>query len=257
MLDLTALWGLATTFALVLLRIMGVLAVAQPFAAPAVPVSLRALLALLLAFVLVPVVEVWPESGAWGFAAAALAELAIGLAMGFMTLLLFMAVQGAGDLIDKEMGFGLVNVIDPHFGGRSPLMGSFLYIVTILLLLTFDGHHHILQALADSFQRIPLGGGSWQPGALVTIVHQFGWVFMTAVRLSMPVLAAIFILHAIFGIFARAMPQLHVLVVAMPAKVALGLLAVLVSLPVIFRMLSQEWNGIMDGVAGLIRTLAP
>lgn len=98
--DLTALWPISSTFALVLLRVMGLLAVALPFAAPWVPVVTRGLLALVLAFLLVPAAQVWSESTGWGFAAAAVSELILGLAMGFMTLLIFLAVQGAGDLID-------------------------------------------------------------------------------------------------------------------------------------------------------------
>lgn len=254
--DLGAIWALATTFVLVFMRVMGLVAVAIPFATPAVPVVGRVLLALALALILVPLVTPWPGTDEWGFAAALLAELAIGLAIGFLTLLVFMAVQGAGDLMDIDMGFGLVHVMDPHFGGRAPLMGSFLYLLVVLAFISFNGHHHILRALMDSFLLIPPGGGSVGPGATLAIVRQFGWVFVTALRLALPVLAALFILHTVFGILARTMPQIHVLIVAMPAKIAVGFLALALSLPVLLRLVEMEWATVMANVAAFIRSLA-
>ncbi|HLS88957.1 MAG TPA: flagellar biosynthetic protein FliR [Sphingobacteriaceae bacterium] len=255
--DLNALWPLSTTYALVLLRVMGLLAVALPFAAPWVPAATRALLALVLAFLLVPTAQVWAETNGWGFAAAAVSELVLGLAMGFMTLLIFLAVQGAGDLVDIDMGFGLAHVMDPQFGGRAPLMGSFMHILAVLAFLGFNGHHHILRALADSFQWIPPGQAAWGEATLVAVARQFGWVFVTALRLAIPVLAALLILHAVFGILARSMPQLHVLVVAMPAKVAIGLIAVSFSLPVLLYLLEGEWPSVVAGVTAFVRSLAP
>src|SRR5690606_5593954 len=236
---------------------MGLLAVALPFAAPWVPAATRALLALVLAFLLVPTAQVWAETNGWGFAAAAVSELVLGLAMGFMTLLIFLAVQGAGDLVDIDMGFGLAHVMDPQFGGRAPLMGSFMHILAVLAFLGFNGHHHILRALADSFQWIPPGQAAWGEATLVAVAGQFGRVFVTALRLAIPVLAALLILHAVFGILARFMPQLHVLVVAMPAKVAIGLIAVSFSLPVLLYLLEGEWPSVVAGVTAFVRSLAP
>src|SRR5690606_16831091 len=181
------------TVGLVLMRISGIIAVAPPFAAAAVPATLRGLLALVLTLIVVPAAPVWEGAGPWEFAAAAAGELMVGLAVGLLILLVLLAVQGAGELIDMEMGFGMVNVIDPAFGRPAPLLGNFLYFLALVIFLTVDGHLLVLRALLDSFQAIPPGGGRWEAPLFAAIVQQFSWVFVTAVRIALPVVGVVFL----------------------------------------------------------------
>ncbi|MEX2355846.1 MAG: flagellar biosynthetic protein FliR [Thermaerobacterales bacterium] len=255
--DAVFLLNQMTTFALVLLRVIGILSVGMPFGSPFLPAITRVLIALGVAMVLVPLVEVWPGGDGWAFAMAGAVELATGLAIGLMSILLFLAVQGAGDLIDIEMGFGMVHVIDPQFGQPVPLMGTFLYIVAVIMFLTFDGHHHLLRALADSFQVIPPGTVNWNDSAFATAADHFGWVIVTALRLALPVLGLLFLTNVMFAILARTMPQLHVLVVGMPAKIAVGMIGMLLTLPALKTMVEQEWLLSLNTMVDFIRALVP
>ena len=243
------------TVGLVLLRIAGIVAVAPPFAVTAVPVALRGLLALILTLVVVPAAPVWEGAGAWAFAAAAAGELAVGLAVGLLILLLLLAVQGAGELIDMEMGFGMVNVIDPAFGRPVPLLGNFLYFVALVIFLAVDGHLLVLRALLDSFQVIPPGGGRWDGPIFAAVVEHFSWVIVTAVRIALPVVGVLFLTTMALGVLARTMPQLNVFMVGLALKITLGLTILGLVLPALNQVFLDGFEVTFTFVRGFIRAL--
>jgi len=60
----------------------------------------------------------------------------IGAALGFLTHLAFAIFQLAGQILDMQTGFGIVNVIDPSTGTPVPVIGNFKYIVAFILFLS-------------------------------------------------------------------------------------------------------------------------
>lgn len=243
------------TVALVLMRVSGIVFVAPPFGGSTVPPLVRGVLALVLTLLLLPVTPVWNGQGPWAFAAAALSELLLGLGIGFLALLLLLAVQGAGDLIDMEMGFGVVNVIDPAFERPVPLVGSFLYVLALLIFFAVDGHLLVIQALLDSFRLIPPGGGRWEGPLFRAVVDQFAWVIVTAVRVGLPVIGVLFLSTVALGVLARTMPQLNVFLVGIPLKIALGTVVLAVVLPALSRVYLGAFDTTFAFVDGFIRAV--
>lgn len=243
------------TLALVLARVSGIVFVAPPFFAPLTSSLARGVLSLVLSLVVLPVVPVWTSNNPWLFIAAAGAELLLGLSIGFLTLLLFLAVQGAGDLIDLELGFGMANVINPQFGQPVPLLGNFLYILCLLLFLMVDGHLLVLHALLNSFDAIPPGAGRWDAPVFSGIFQQFGWVITTAVRLALPVMGTLFLVTVALGIVARTMPQLNAFVIGLPLRIGVGLLIILFVLPTIVRVFLGGIDTVFQGVDGFLREI--
>src|SRR5699024_2300162 len=62
-------------------------------------------------------------------------EALVGLSIGLIAMILIYAIQVAGGFIDLQMGFAIANIIDPQTGIQSPLIGNYLYSLSILLLL--------------------------------------------------------------------------------------------------------------------------
>lgn len=237
------------------MRVSGIVFVAPPFGASSVPPLIRGLVALVLTLVLLPAIPLHAMDNAWRFGVAALGELVIGLAIGLLALLLILAVQGAGDLLDLEMGFAVANVIDPHFERPVPLMGSFLYFFALTLFLVIDGHLLVIRALFDSFQRIPPGAASWDGSLFHSIVEQFAWVIITAIQVSLPIIGVLFMATAALGVLARTMPQLNVFLVGMPLKIALGLAALGLMLPILVRVFVSGFDTSFNYVARFIQAL--
>ena len=71
--------------------------------------------------------------------------------------MLFAGIQLAGQLMDMQMGFGLVNVIDQS-GNSGSVNRQFNYLVAIIIFLSINGHHYLLQALSNSYQMMQILG---------------------------------------------------------------------------------------------------
>ena len=174
--------------------------------------------------------------------ALAMKEMLVGIIMGYVSFLVFSALYVAGQIMDMQIGFGMVNVIDPMMGGQVPMMGNFFYILTALFFLMIDGHHVLFKALFESYQIIPLGGFAFSATLLTNIVNVMAVTFLIGVQISIPILAALLLTEVGLGILSRSVPQMNVFVIGMPLKIALGLLTLYYMIPVFFRVMQALFD---------------
>ncbi|MBI5867641.1 MAG: flagellar biosynthetic protein FliR [candidate division Zixibacteria bacterium] len=134
-----------------LLRVTGFFLLAPFWGHAAIPRAIKIPVILALSVAIGPIVAglgpVQPES-LWVAGGWALREVVIGALIGFCFATLFWAIRMAGDLIGLQMGFSIVNVIDPTSTEQVSLIGEFKYILAMLILLILDGHHLMIGALA-------------------------------------------------------------------------------------------------------------
>ena len=199
-------------------------------------------LAFTVSIILFPLVaESTPEIpvGVLPYALMMIKEVLMGVVMGFVVLLLFVGIQFAGQLAGLQMGFGIVNVIDPQSSNQVSIMGQFLNVLAILLLLSLNGHHTILTGLVTSFETIPLGGVELKVGLMYKMITLTTQVFVIAVQISAPIMTALFLVTVALGVLARTVPQMNVFMVGFPVQITVGLGAFLVCLP-FFGMLVER-----------------
>jgi len=247
-----------TVFLLVLARVSAIFAATPVLGGRDVPVQLKAGLALILALVLLPVVAAPPQgvpAHLWAYGLWVLGEVGVGLLLGFAALLLFVAAQVAGQIIDFELGFGIVNVIDPEFGHQLPLVGSFKNLLALLVFLGLNGHHVVIRALAGSFRVLPPGQARWAPELTGNVVGLLGQLFVFALQLAAPVMAAIFLVNLALGIVSRTVPQMNVFVVGLPVQAAVGLAVLALVLPFTVALLAGLLEGLgrqLEAVIGIL-----
>jgi len=246
-------------FLLMAVRTSGVFFTAPPFAARQVPVQWRAAFGLMVAMVLLPVVQAPPAlpTTLIPWMAWAVREAALGLAIGWTVNLTFAAVQLGGQLLDTELGFSIVSVMDPQTGQQMPLVGNFQYTLSLMILLLTNGHHLILAALARSFALVPVGGAILHPSLTDTVVALSGGVFLTAFKLAAPVLGAGFVTSVALGVMARAMPQMNVFMVGLPLKLVAGLVVMVAGMPLYLATLSRVLDGLYGSLGQLIQSFHP
>lgn len=240
-----------TAFILVLARLAG-LALVVPFMGHrSIPVMVRAAVVMVLALALTPLVAVPAEARVLdlAFALRVAFEVLVGLFLGYLFLAVFMAVTMAGQFIDFELGFGLAQVFDPSFGNNSTILSRFYYLLAMVVFLTCRGHHLIVLALAGSYRVFPAGSLTFPSLVSPPALRALSDVFLLALKVGAPVIGALFVADVVFGIVARAVPQMNVFVIGFPLKILLGLLAVAVTLPFTVAFMR-------DLVAGLENLLA-
>ena len=246
-------------FLLVFSRITGTLTSAPVFGSKSIPVYARVGLALLLALFMLPMsilmMNRQPSSLlllAWWL----IVELIYGLAAGFVASLFMQAVQMAGQLIDMQIGFGMVNVFDPQFGQQVPLVGNFKFLMALSVFLALQGHHILIKAMADNFRSVPLGIQIQLGNATEFMVNVVADMFVMALKISLPVMGTILMTDVALGILARIMPQMNVFVVGITGKLVVGLFMLFLILPFYVSFLEVGFEGIYRDFTRIFQILA-
>lgn len=242
-------------FLLVFTRISGIFTAAPIFGSRNFPVYAKAGLALLISYIIFPLVysakAVIPDQ-MLAYAFMVISELLIGLLIGYISTFVFSAVQMAGQLLDMQIGFGIVNVIDPQFGQQIPLVGNFKYILALLVFLASNGHHVLLSALFDSFKMIPVTGVVFNTHIVELVVDMMFTLFITALKISLPILSALLLTDMALGILAKTMPQMNIFIVGIPGKIIIGLFVLALAMPVYIAFLEVGFNGMYRDIYRLL-----
>ena len=250
----TLLQDHAAVFLLMLTRCSGIFLIAPFFGSLNIPIMVRAATAFMFAVVLFPVVDglgpVDAPTSVLMYTVAVLKELFIGWLIGFVAYVCFSAIHMAGKVMDMQVGFAVVNVMDPTSGQQIPLIGSFLYNLGIIVFLVTNGHHMIITALAESFRVVPLL--TMQPNLSLTMimVNFTNGIFVTGMKIAMPVTFAILLVNVALGILARTMPQMNIFVVGIPLQLMTGVTILALLLPFYVMFL----GGMFDEMYGKIST---
>jgi len=249
------IWSIMWT----LLRISGFFVAAPFWGHRAIPTAVKIPIVLALAFSIGPVVAalgpVQPDS-LWTAGGWALREVMIGGLLGFCFATLFWAVRMAGDLIGLQMGFSIVNVIDPSSTEQVSLIGEFKYILAMLILLILDGHHLMISALVDSYKVVPIGGGVFGSTAFDMVVRVSAATFVTTIRIGAPVIITLLLTDVVMGIVSRTVPQMNIFIVGFPLKIGIGFLMLSASLPFLTQMFGRTLGQIQMDTQRVIAALA-
>jgi flagellar biosynthetic protein FliR len=253
LLDLTAVQFQA--FLLYFLRGAGFLFVAPVVSARSVPsqfkVALAGGLALMFLALNQPALPARPyETAVW--APMAVGELIIGLAVGFLVGLIYVVFEFAGRIFGFQMGFGIVNVLDPQSQEEVSLTGEFLFTIVSLAILNLNLHHAFLLYWGRSFELVPAGGIDAAGFSIEAFGGMLTTLFVVALQIAAPLLAILFMLDFGLGIIARVVPQINVFLVGIPLKIAGGLfvMAMVVGLlnPVVWRVVDKFLTDAMSVV---------
>ncbi len=255
----------------VLLRVSGLFLVAPVFGSYFVPAQVKVFIILVTTLAVYPmavaaaapagtgaaVTAAFAGGDLWAMMALAVQELAVGLLLGYASLLAFVGIQVAGQFLDMEMGFGIVNVIDPQLNQVSPLLGNFQYLLALLIFLATNGHYTLLSGLAQSYRILPMGGPRPTVGEPVLgfVLNLFSGLFVTALKVAAPVLAAMFLTTVALGLLSRAVPQLNIFMVGLPAKAIIGLALMALLMPGYLALLENVLGGIKPALARLLEVM--
>lgn len=183
-------------------------------------------------------------------------ELSIGLIIGFISYLFFISLFIAGQIIDTQIGFGMVNIFDPQHNTQVPITGNLYYILALLIFLTVDGHHWFLQAIIKSYSILPLGSITFNKEIFDQMIIIFSEIFNIGFKISSPILATVFLSNVLLGILARTMPQMNVFVVGMPLKILVGILTIFITLPIFLIALQHIFDNMSGEIFNFLQLLA-
>ena len=216
-------------FLFVLLRVGALIMFFPIVGSGQVPGRIKVGLILFVSIAVFPVVRATPmhdPKSLFELVVNLFSEITIGLAVAYSARLMFTAVQIAGTVVDFQMGFGVVNVIDPQTETQVSVTAQFQYILAILFFLALDAHHIIIGAIVESFFLInpfQINFSTFTPEIILLL---FKATFVTAVKIAAPIMAILFFISVGLGLVARTVPQMNVFIVGFPLQIGVGLLMV-------------------------------
>lgn len=214
-------------FLLILVRVVGFIAVAPFYGTTNIParvkIGLSVFVSILLYYTLTPAQAV-EYNTVYGYSAIVLKEAVTGLILGFVVNICSSIVNFAGSIIDMEVGFSMVTLMDPATKETSSVSGIFYQYIVMLLLVATGMYQYILKAFVESYTLIPVNGAILRSEALLSSMIQFmGDSIILGFRICLPVFSVILILNAVLGVLAKVSPQLNMFAVGLQLKVLVGL----------------------------------
>jgi flagellar biosynthesis protein FliR len=232
-------------FFLVLARISPLFLLAPLFSSKMIPARAKTVVALGLAIGLSPVVagaqhlptDVMDIAGLLG------KELLVGTAFSYTLAATFAALAVAGSFLDTTIGFSYGSLVDPVNGNQSAILSTTYSMIGLMVFIAIGGDAWVIKGIAKTYDVV----GLLQYPSLTHVVEgatqAFTGVCTAAIQVAGPVLLALILTDAAFGMVTRVVPTLNAFQVAVPAKVVLGLLLVGTSMPFVANWLGTELQG--------------
>jgi flagellar biosynthetic protein FliR len=241
-------------FVLVLARVGPLFVLAPMFSSKMIPARVRGIVAVALAIGLSPIAAhgTTLPLGVYDLTWLVLKEALVGTAFAFSIGALFAALSTAGSLLDTSIGFSYGGLVDPVNGNQSTVLSTAYGLVGTMVFIAIGGDGWIVRGLARTYDLVGLGQ-SPDLGRMVSGVDAaFGNILISAVEVAGPVLLALILTDAAFGVVSRVVPQLNVFAVGFPAKVVVGLLLVAATLPFVAGWISGQ---LQQDVGAALQTL--
>jgi flagellar biosynthetic protein FliR len=199
--------------------------ISPPFNSRLIPGTVKALLSVGLTLPLSPYLRgTIPSLETSDIVASAAMQVFVGAGLGFVTALLFAALQAAGDLLDLFGGFTLAMGYDPLSLNQSSVFGRFYNLVAVTILFASEGHQLILRGFLQSFRTLPLNMSLDLHTFSELLLKGVGQMFVAALQIAGPLVAVLFLTDVAFGLLNRVAPALNAFQLGFPAKILMVLL---------------------------------
>ena len=185
-------------------------------------------------------------------------EALVGLILGYICEMMFIAVQVAGGMMDMQMGLAMANVIDPKTGAYIPITGNFKNMLAVLYFFSINGHHMLIRGIMSSYQVIPVDkmwAAIGSENVMMIAVKVFMNMFLSAFMMAAPIVVALFLVDLSLGIIAKSVPQFNIFVVGLPLKLLASFSLLIVVMPAFLLTLNGLFENMFRAFAEMIKAL--
>lgn len=230
------------------------------FGSESIPKTVKA------ALTIVVTLAIWPQVSFGGslmpaspyqIALMILGELILGLVLNIIITVIFAAIQSGGNFIGVQMGFSMVNILDPVTGTNEAVTAHFLYMCALLIFLALNGHLYMISGLAETFKYIPPGELLISPTLYTQVITISQKLFVLAVQVASPIIASIFVVDLALALIGKMAPQMNVLMLGFPIKILVGFIFLGMVFTVLGIYMSHFVAGIPEYMLNIIKAGSP
>lgn len=236
------------------MRVSGMFASMVGLSAKTVPPTTRALLTLFLTLIIMPVIPPVPIVEVFSVGTFLLVgqQLIIGIALGFLSNMVLNTFVLAGQVIAMQTGLGFASMVDPVNGINVPAIGQFYLILATLLFWALDGHLAMIRMIVMSFEAFPIGEAWFAPEQFRDIAHWAGWMFISAVTITLAPIVSLLIVNLAFGVMTKAAPQLNIFSIGFSIAQIMGILIMWVTLGNLTHHFEVLWDRAQNMMCQLV-----
>jgi len=245
------------TFILVLIRCSVILFLLPVFSAPQIPRLVRMGLGMFIAFAIVQTVPTIVPLDLAGFVGAIISQALVAFVFGYVSYLVFMGIQFAGEILDLQIGFAVSNILNPITQQQITVIGELELALATLIFLVTDSHLLLLQGIGESFSVVPLPFAAMGPSVVTSVGLFFAQAVLIVFKIAAPVAVALFVVNVGLGLMARVAPQMNVFVVGFPIQIAVGLAMLVVTMPLLGAVLPGLFAEVPQHIDTAIHGLVP
>ncbi len=247
-------------FTLVFLRISALLIMIPIIGERNVPLRVKGGLAILISLLVSPTVHadlnsLHAEDEIFALAIAMVGEIMIGVVIGLTTKIIFAGIQFAGEMIGIQIGFSIVNVIDPVSSTQVSIISEFQYLIALLIYLAIDAHHSLIFAIVDSYRIVSPFSYHFSGSLMKHILILSKELFVLAIKISAPIMAVLLFTNVALGVVARTVPQINIFIVGFPIQITVGLIVFGLTAPVFVFVVQKVLSGLNIEVYTLLRLM--
>lgn len=161
---------------------------------------------------------------------AILSEASLGLLIGLCVNLCVEAFVLAAQLLGLQAGFTYASTVNPMADADANVVQIVLQLYAMLLFVSVGLDRLTVKALAISVERLPPGGWYLERAHMEEVIRLISEVWVTALRLALPLIGLLLILDLTLAVFGRVCSQLQLLTTTFPVKTlaTLGALALMI-----------------------------
>lgn len=238
-----------TAFVLVFFRLLAFMLFAQVFFPKGTPAAVKVGISLLLSYIVLPTLDISYFKGIsnnYDLFLYAASEITTGLILAFIVNIFFNLVRYAGQLVDLQAGFSFINVLDPSLGANSTLVENLFYWFSLITFFNMDGHHLLIKEIVNSFSVIHIGKLILFQETAKEVINIFISLMGISVKIAFPILLVLLITDLTMALVARTVPQINVMILGFPIKLAVCFITITLGLPLLAKIISSFSVSIVD-----------
>lgn len=235
------------------LRTLAVLTSAPVLSSRAIPVRIKIGLAFFVALAAQPTLGVQPVIGinAPQALGAVFQQVGVGLAIGFAIRVVFAAVELAGEVAGFQMGLSFASFFDPTMNSQSSAVARFMGQTTLFMFVVLNGHLMVMLAVIKSFQAFPVDQNFLHALEQMKVVDLGTDLFASGLWIALPMVGMLMFANLALGIVSRVAPQMNIYAIGFPVTLTVGLIAMVVTLPMLDEPVMHLMQRAMDAFVGI------
>lgn len=244
-------------FILVFLRITGFVHSSPVFSHSTVTTYLKIALSFVLSLVIfqyVPLFEL-PNTSILFYLLICAIELVIGLIIGLFISFIFEIVIFGAYLIDYQIGFGFVNIVDPSRNIQISITSIFYSLLAFTLFIVLDFHHLLIESLLFSFKQFHIGQYFFNTNIFQIFNKSALMIFNAGIKIGAPAVLIVFSTEVIIGIIGRTVPKFQILIIGFPIKISAGFIGISIALIFFQTSFIRNVNLVFENLDLLIKVL--